>query len=301
LLVTITEKNSAGAVINTAYAAAVATASDAALAAVAISALSTPKGTLLSGATVASFTDADPTAPVGDFAATIDWGDGTPASIGVVSQPGGAGTAFVVKGNHTYALDRATPYPVTVSIRDRGGAVLTVTTQATVVDVAPLVSGIPVAMTPGQFFSDPVAYIVEAPGAAPEPPGHYTATINWGDNSAATAGTIEAVPGGAWVVGSHTYGGSGPYTVTVTVQPGGGATVMATTTAYDPPARVDGPPVTASPTPIGALAGSTSVSVPAGPRQHRHRRAHQHGHHGNVAERPGMERPRQRGMRHKLD
>jgi hypothetical protein len=51
-----------------------------------------------------------------------------------------------------------------------------------------------------------------------------------------TIGTIEAFAGGAWVVGSHTYAGAGPYTVTVTVKDDGGATVLATTTAFDPPA-----------------------------------------------------------------
>src|SRR5947199_165880 len=51
---------------------------------------------------VATFTDANPTAPLTDFTATIDWGDGT-TTPGVITQPGGTGTAFVVSGTHTYA------------------------------------------------------------------------------------------------------------------------------------------------------------------------------------------------------
>src|SRR5262249_29723718 len=40
-------------------------------------------------AVVATFTDANPTATVGDFTyVTIDWGDGSPLSFGTVSQPG---------------------------------------------------------------------------------------------------------------------------------------------------------------------------------------------------------------------
>src|SRR5262249_59164367 len=50
--------------------------------------------------TVATFTDANPAAPLSDFTAMIDWGDGTPATAGTVSQPNGIGTAFVVQGNH---------------------------------------------------------------------------------------------------------------------------------------------------------------------------------------------------------
>ncbi len=244
VLVTITERNAAGAVITTAYAAGAAAVSDAALAAVAAPGLAVAKGTPLVGAKVASFTDANPAAAVGDFAATIDWGDGSPPSPGTIAQPGGAGTAFVVRGSHTYAA--AGPYTITVSVRDRDGATLVATSQASVADVAPLVSGIPVPMTKGIFFALPVAYIVEVTGAAPEPAGHYTATITWGDGTTATAGTIEAIPGGAWVVGSHTYAGAGPYTITVTVHDNDGFTVSATTTAFDPP----------------------GANVPAGPRHH---------------------------------
>ena len=52
---------------------------------------------------VGSFTDGNPTAPVSDFTATIDWGDGTLPSAGTISQPGGVGTAIIVSGAHTYA------------------------------------------------------------------------------------------------------------------------------------------------------------------------------------------------------
>jgi len=70
-------------------------------------------GTALAGP-VAGFTDADPLAPVGDFSATINWGDASATSLGTISQPGGVGTAFVVAGTYTYATAgpsvlRATP------------------------------------------------------------------------------------------------------------------------------------------------------------------------------------------------
>jgi large repetitive protein len=60
-------------------------------------------GILLSDSDGGSFTDANPVVPLTPFTATIDWGDGTPQSTGVIAQPGGVGTPFVVEGNHTYA------------------------------------------------------------------------------------------------------------------------------------------------------------------------------------------------------
>src|SRR5262249_55343256 len=47
----------------------------------------------------------------------------------------------------------------------------------------------------------------------------YLATIDWGDGSLPTAGTVAAdpsVPGRFIVSGSHTYSGNGPFTTTIT-------------------------------------------------------------------------------------
>jgi streptogramin lyase len=282
VLVTITEVNAAGAVINTVSVSGAAIVADAPLSPVGVQALTTPKGTPLIGAVVASFTDSDSAASSADFTATIDWGDGAAESIGVVFQPGGAGTPFVVAGNHTYAVDRSTAYPITVSIRDRGGAAVTSGSQATVSDVAPLVSGIPVKFTRAEIFSATVADISEVTGAAPEPISHYSATINWGDRSATTTGTIEAIEGGAWVVGSHTYTGLGPYTVTVTVHDDGGAVVTATATAYDPPARAAGSAAGS----LGRLGASPwgPLGIPTGSQHHWRRGGRHHGLRQPVAQ-----------------
>lgn len=74
-------------------------------------------GTEFSGP-VASFTDADPGGVASDYAATIDWGDGS-SSAGAIS---GSTGGFTVAGSHTYAAGTATSHPVTVTIRDAGGA-----------------------------------------------------------------------------------------------------------------------------------------------------------------------------------
>jgi Bacterial Ig-like domain (group 3) len=49
-------------------------------------------------------------------------------------------------------------------------------------------------------------------------PSDYTATIDWGDGTTPTAGTVQAVSGGGFrVVGTHTYAAAGTFSVHVTV------------------------------------------------------------------------------------
>jgi hypothetical protein len=94
--------------------------------------------------TVGAFTDANPTAPLSDFTATIDWGDGTPNSVGTISQPQGIGTTFVVTGSHTYASSGPAgyTYPITVYVTDVGGSKVTLTNTATVAANAITITGI---------------------------------------------------------------------------------------------------------------------------------------------------------------
>lgn len=81
--------------------------------------------------TVATFTDADPGGVVGDYTATIYWGDGT-NSPGTVSADG---TGFKVTGSHTFAQGLFT---ISTSIRDAGAPV--VATSTLTVDLTPPVT-----------------------------------------------------------------------------------------------------------------------------------------------------------------
>ena len=87
---------------------------------------------------VAMFTLSDLTEPVGNFTATIDWGDGHPMTAGTMSQPGGVGTAFVVSGSHTYADAGVNggigTYAVQVFVVDNNGSRLTIDNTANVAD-----------------------------------------------------------------------------------------------------------------------------------------------------------------------
>src|SRR5262249_55561161 len=133
--------------------------------------------------TVATFADANPTAPLSDFAATIDWGDGSGPSTATITRPGGVGTDFVVSGNHTYAEEGAF-YTITVSITDVGGSTVSATSSATVADATlTATGGFTVTATEGtNSGSQTVATFTDANPTAPL--SDFTTTIDWGDGSA---------------------------------------------------------------------------------------------------------------------
>ena len=85
--------------------------------------------TLTVNGLLGSFKDGDagaPACPGGacDFTATINWGDGTPVSAGVVTGP--VGGPYTVSGAHTFALT-AHLYTFTITINDKGGSSTTIT------------------------------------------------------------------------------------------------------------------------------------------------------------------------------
>jgi streptogramin lyase len=73
-------------------------------------------GVPFSGA-VATFTDGDASAAAGDFAVTINWGDGTPpdTTTGKVAAVPGQPGAFTVNGTHTYASTGSFNIAVTIA------------------------------------------------------------------------------------------------------------------------------------------------------------------------------------------
>ena len=182
------------------------------------------------GAAVAEFTDGNPTAPLSDFSATIDWGDGTAQSAGQIFQPGGVGTPFFVFGNHIYAQPSPSgiPYVVTVTILDIGGSHLTTHTTAAI--TASTITGTPVTF-PG-VEAQPLSNVVVAyftDSGTPGPISSYSATINWGDSSSppTSIGQIVGLGGNEFeVLGNHTYAEENstpttPYSVTVTINHNG--------------------------------------------------------------------------------
>jgi hypothetical protein len=120
ITVTITDTDNTA---NSATATTVANVADAALHASGVK--PTLKGNGVSG-TVASFTDDNPGAPVSDFTATINWGDGKSTSGKVTA----SGTAFRVSGSHTYS--KTGTFTIKTTIKDDGGSTATASTTVTI-------------------------------------------------------------------------------------------------------------------------------------------------------------------------
>ena len=98
----------------------------------------TVAGQPLSGVVVASFSDANPSATAASFTASINWGDGTPATVGTVIANSGGGVNLL--GSHTYTTapnGGIGAFNVTTTLTAASGASLKATTQATV-SVIPL-------------------------------------------------------------------------------------------------------------------------------------------------------------------
>jgi hypothetical protein len=236
--VTVTDTGSPTAF--SATGASVAVIADGALTAGAAVALTPNTGVALPASTVVgSFTDANPAAPVTDFTAVIDWGDGSANSLGTITQPGGAGTAFDVTGGHTY--NRPGTYTITANVVDDGGARITLTGSATVTDL-------PVTGAVRNFTAvegQNTGTIVLATYTDPNPlatVANETATLpanGWGDGTPTGVVTLAVQQIGATsagaifeVLGAHTYADEGSFTVNISVSTlGGGPTALTAGTA----------------------------------------------------------------------
>jgi uncharacterized repeat protein (TIGR01451 family) len=162
---------------------------------------------------VAALTDAVPGASPGDFAVTIDWGDGTSpdTTSGTVAAVPGQPGHFAISGSHTYAA--AGNDTITVIVRDtRTGDSATATSPATVV-----------------AFADSVFLAVQETGPSRATAGGnatYTLTVtNSGPADAQDVMLTDVVPNGTTFVSATQT--SGPH-FTLKVPPvGGTGTILA--------------------------------------------------------------------------
>jgi hypothetical protein len=132
---------------------------------------------------LATFTDPAGAEDVGDYTASIDWGDGT-TSTGVIAPSGQTGSptaVFTIGGSHQYAEQGS--YTVTVTVSHDAAPTATATSTANVSD--------PALVGTGGFTISAVAGIVSTPQTVAtftDPGGaealrHYGATIDWGDGT----------------------------------------------------------------------------------------------------------------------
>jgi hypothetical protein len=180
------------------------------------------EGTPFSG-TVATFGVPDASATAGDFAATIDWGDGTPTTSGTIT---GSAGSFTVAGTHTYA-EESPPAGVKVTITAAANAAntATATSTATVADAALTAGGL--SLVGGPTYAGPVATFTDA--NAGSTPADFTATVDWGD-AHVTSGSVTGSAGSYSVNGTHTYATTGSFTIVIHVADDGGSTADAATT-----------------------------------------------------------------------
>jgi hypothetical protein len=184
----------------------------------------------------------------------ISWGDGSPNTT--LSLAAGVLTFGGVSHQYLDNLPGNAPYAVSATVTDKDGAAGTGSTAVTVLNVAPaslalaLSAGATAATALAEGGSTTLSGTFTDPGtldthtvARHQPlnfqvatfttPGFnnpaggtqktFTASVNWGDGTAPTAGTVTVTPGSpgvptrGTVSGAHTYAQAADYTVTVTV------------------------------------------------------------------------------------
>ena len=174
---------------------------------------------------VASFTSANPTAVAGDFAATIDWGDGTRSSGAIVVS---TTSGWNVVGTHTY--DLAGAYTVRVDIQSvhgasamaRGAINLSTPTLQTSTDRIHAVAGTP-------FDAHIATFDAEAGRAASE----FVVEIKWGDGHTSRGSIVADLsqPGHFDVFAGNTYRAGKTYPVTIAIGDRSGTLATLSTTA----------------------------------------------------------------------
>jgi parallel beta-helix repeat protein len=205
-------------------------------------AISATEGQAFSGA-VATIARCTASAP---YTATIDWGDGSPLSGATVTPE--AGNTCTINGTHTYA--DVGKYTLTVHATATSGARSAGTSTVTVADAPLTVTGKAISDTAGTAFSGVVATMTDAGGLEP---AAYNVTIDWGDGSPASSGTVAA---NGDIEATHIYDKAGTFSFTVTVQDPGVANAMGSAKAST--TATPSPSVTAG----AAMVEETTISIP---------------------------------------
>jgi uncharacterized repeat protein (TIGR01451 family) len=180
--------------------------------------------------TVATFTDANTvSSTAGDFKASIDWGDGTPATAGTVAAGASAGT-YIVSGAHTYADSGVNggsgTFHIQVFVTDIGGTSLTVPNTAAVADKPIVLTGVLNPSSDSGLFNNDAITNVTQPNfyGTSEPFSHVVLFAN-----GTPIGRGQADNSGAWSVTSNLLA-DGSYKITATATDQFGVTTAAPVT-----------------------------------------------------------------------
>ncbi|WP_422926635.1 PKD domain-containing protein [Singulisphaera sp. PoT] len=233
-------------------------------------------GVALPAATVVGrFTDANLSAPDpdGDFLTTIDWGDGSPLTTGIVVQTGPG--AFEIEGGHSYA--KPGNYATKISVHDDGGETVLVTGTAAITDLPVTGSTLSFKTIEGQptgtfalaTFEDPNTLATVADVKA------ELAVNGWGDGTPVAPGGllpiqqigVDTANGQPifQVLGTHTYAEETPTGVpdrlSVVITTLGGATTTLTSPIGGGVTVLDAKLTSSNGTSINGIEGNSTGSV----------------------------------------
>jgi len=158
----------------------------------------------------ATVTDPGGTLPAGDFAASVDWGDGTISAGEIVALGSGS---YEVRGAHGYR--RHGSYAVSIRVADTRLRAATIETDAKVADATLSARGRTVRAS-RLTFRGAVATLNDGNRLALA--RDFTATIDWGDGRRSTGRIVGKGKGRFEVVGGHHYTRPGEFRVVVRIR-----------------------------------------------------------------------------------
>ena len=186
--------------------------------------ISTVEGQSFSGS-VGTISPCSASGPSGDV--SIDWGDRsspTEATLTFIGSTGNCSVAPLPSTPHAYAV--AGRYDTEISYLYAPGAPPATGGSTAQVSDAPIsLTAGKLTGTAGATISGPLADLEDSGGRLPS--ADYTVTIDWGDGTATSSGSIN---GSGEVVGSHTFAAAGSYSPQVTVVDKGGQRAQTTAT-----------------------------------------------------------------------
>ena len=192
--------------------------------------------------------DATGRCTVANYTLQADWGDGTTGPLEIDKpikiDPGAVpGTCtYSARGTHTYT--RAGVYDVRAAICPAGGTCSTtpVPGTATIREADFRGAAQAITATAGTPFSGQVAELKDDNPLSQS--GDFTATIDWGDGTPASAAALAGNAGSFTIDGGHTYAAPGGYRIAVSVVHGGRTLVLdpQTVTVVDPAPPSGGKP-----------------------------------------------------------
>ncbi len=222
--------------------------------------------TAYSATPIATFQDSSGVLPASSYTVSVNWGDGTTTPV-PSSDLTLVGTTYEVNATHTYASTGS--FTILTTITNNTSGASAIASGTAIVSPAALVAGTftpsasPIPVTTGTALALSATF---TNGAAPLPPlSDYSVSINWGDGSPATPGTITLNGTTFTVAGSHAYAQAGSDTISVTISVAGETLLMTTTATVANPSVGAGTALTETQgTASGAIADIATVTPASG-------------------------------------